>query len=416
MENIQKLLIETKAAAFSINNLSIEKRQAILRQMALLLREKKEIILSENKKDLDRMTDSDPKKDRLLLTEERLEEMAKSIEEVSQLPDPTGVVQLDRVLENGLKLTKISAALGVVGVIYEARPNVTIDVAALSLYAGSAVVLRGGSDAEISNEVLVKEVIHEALLRNGLKKEAVALLPVDRKFVKELLEAEDYVDIIIPRGSQNLIQFVKANAKVPIIETGAGVCHTYVENTADLQKAANIVINAKTQRPSVCNSLDTIVVDEVISSEFLPLLLNGFNEFDVEVFADEKSYSILTEVGYGNLKKASSSDFGREFLGQKCSIKTVKGLEEAIQHIATHSSKHSEAIVTEDQEKAETFLKQVDAAAVYHNASTRFTDGAVFGLGAEIGISTQKLHARGPFALEKLTTEKWIIRGEGQIR
>jgi glutamate-5-semialdehyde dehydrogenase len=259
-------------------------------------------------------------------------------------------------------------------------------------------------------------LIHQSLEENNLPTDLVQLLPIDRVFVKELLLADKYVDIIIPRGSQELINFVREHSKVPTIETGAGVCHTYVESSANLENAAKIVVNAKTQRPSVCNSLDTVLVDQSVAAEFLPLLIEGFNEFKVEVFADETSYSILSKAGYPYLEKANEESFGMEYLSQKCSIKVVEGLEEALNHIQKFSSKHSEAIITQNNEFAEKFLNDVDAAAVYVNASTRFTDGGVFGLGAEIGISTQKLHARGPFALEKLTTEKWICRGEGQIR
>ncbi|MBP6661189.1 MAG: glutamate-5-semialdehyde dehydrogenase, partial [Chitinophagales bacterium] len=302
-----------------------------------------------------------------------------------------------------------------VGVIYEARPNVTIDVAALCLFAGNAVVLRGGSDAEYTNIALV-EIIHQALHENNIDTNVVQLLPVDRKFVTELLHAVKYVDIIIPRGSQQLIDFVRENSKVPTIETGAGVCHTYVESSANLNDAVKIVINAKTQRPSVCNALDSILIDKNIANNFLPKLIDEFTQFNVEVFADYDAYEILKQHNYPNLKKATDDNFGIEYLAQKCSIKTVENIEEALEHIAKYSSKHSEAIVSNDAQKCERFLNDVDAAAVYVNASTRFTDGGCFGLGAEIGISTQKLHARGPFALEKLTTEKWIVRGNGQTR
>ncbi|TDL99785.1 MAG: glutamate-5-semialdehyde dehydrogenase [Flavobacteriaceae bacterium] len=416
METVIAKLQETKKASFVINTLAHSKRISLLEKISKLLLEKADVIIGENQKDLEKMDDLDPKKDRLLLSKERLEDISKSVLEVSNLPDPTGITQLEKTLSNGLKLSKISVPLGVVGVIFESRPNVTIDVAILGLFAGSAVVLRGGSDAQHSNMVLVKEVLHPALEELGLPKEAIYLMPTQREHVKTLLEAQQYIDILIPRGSQSLIDFVKENAKVPTIETGAGVCHTYVEKTADLQMAAEIVVNAKTQRPSVCNSLDTILVDKEVAKDFIEKVIVGFLPFEVEIFADKTCFDILSGLGYPFLSLACAEDFGREFLSQKCSMAAIDSFHQALEHISKHSSKHSEAIVTKDSQLAESFLSLVDAAAVYHNASTRFTDGNEFGLGAEIGISTQKLHARGPFALEKLTTEKWIVRGEGQIR
>ncbi|HUH73361.1 MAG TPA: glutamate-5-semialdehyde dehydrogenase [Chitinophagales bacterium] len=415
MKNITHLLQATHKASVKLRGLSDAKRKSLLESIAQKISENETIILAENQKDLDKMEDSNPKKDRLLLNSSRIQDLVGGLNSVAQLPDPTGKVLSEYTTDKGLKIQKVSVSLGVVGVIYESRPNVTIDVASLCLRSGNAVVLRGGSDAEFTNLVLVK-LIHQVLEENNLPVDLVQLLPIDRKFVKDLLTADKYVDIIIPRGSQELIDFVREHSKVPTIETGAGVCHTYVESSADLQNAAEIVINAKTQRPSVCNSLDTVLVDKAVAEQFLPLLVDGFKEFEVEVFADETSYSILSKAGYDHLEKANEESFGMEYLSQKCSIKVVENIEEALSHIQEFSSKHSEAIVTKNNEYAEQFLNDVDAAAVYVNASTRFTDGGVFGLGAEIGISTQKLHARGPFALDKLTTEKWICRGEGQIR
>ena len=390
-------------------------KSALLNNLADRILAQKEFILSQNQKDLDRMEDSDPKKDRLLLNATRINGLAQSLREIALLPDPTGQVLLERTLEQGLVMQKIAVPLGVVGVIYESRPNVTLDVAALCLRSGNACVLKGGKEASFSNACLVK-IIHESLSEFGVPAEAVTLLPTDRQFVHELLTATRYVDIIIPRGSESLIQFVRKNSLVPTIETGAGVCHTYVEKSADLERARAIVVNAKVSRPSVCNSLDTVVVDRSIAHEFLPLLKEGLAAYNVEIFADENAYPILKAAGYPYLQKAQPDDFGREFLDYKCSVKVVKGLSEALAHIQEFSSRHSEAIVSADAQAIETFLNEVDAAAVYANASTRFTDGGVFALGAEIGISTQKLHARGPFALEKLVTEKWVIRGNGQVR
>jgi glutamate-5-semialdehyde dehydrogenase len=372
-------------------------------------------ILVANKIDLDRMPDDDPKKDRLLLNSDRLKGLADSVQQIAQLADPTDQLLLKKTLPNGLEIEKITVPLGVVGVIYESRPNVTIDVAALCIQSGNVCLLRGGSDALHTNEALLK-VIHDILEQHGIATTIVQLLPVDRKHVSELLEATQYVDIIIPRGSQSLIDYVREHAKVPVIETGAGVCHTYVDSTADLDMAAKIVANAKISRPSVCNSLDTVLVDRAVAAEFLTKLKTYFEDAQVEVFADPTAYEVLQGENFSNLKRAEEEDFGREFLDLKCSIKTVTSFDEALEHIAKYSSKHSECIVSSNELHIEQFLNTVDAAAVYANASTRFTDGGEFGLGAEIGISTQKLHARGPFALEKLVTEKWIVRGNGQIR
>ena len=415
MESIQPVLAAVSMASIEVRRLTLEQKKNILFRLSQLLIANQEIIIQENKKDLDKMDDSNPKKDRLLLNESRIKDLADSLHDIVKLEDPAGKVLIDNHAENGLHIQKITVPMGVVGVIYEARPNVTIDVAALCLYAGNAVVLRGGSDAEFTNKILVK-IIHDTLIENGVDKNAIQLLPVDRKFVKELLEAVKYVDIIIPRGSQQLIDFVRENSKVPTIETGAGVCHTYVESTANLKDAVQIVINAKTQRPSVCNALDTILVDEKIAAEFLPMITDGLNEFNVTIFADETAFAILKETGYPYLQKATEENFGMEYLSQQCSVKIVSGFDEAVNHIRRYSSRHSEAILSTDDDLCNRFLNEVDAAAVYTNASTRFTDGGCFGLGAEIGISTQKLHARGPFALEKLTTEKWLVRGSGQIR
>jgi glutamate-5-semialdehyde dehydrogenase len=415
MDSIQSILQATKEASSSIRNLADEKKVALLCTLAKRIRERKHEIIAANAKDAEVMLDEDPKKDRLLLNETRIEGLAQSLEEVAGLKNPAGEVQLERTIEQGLQLQKISVPLGVIGVIYESRPNVTLDVASLCLRSGNACVLKGGKEAFNSNSYLVS-LIHEVLVEYGVSPEVVALLPVDRKFVDELLASKRYVDIIIPRGSEGLINYVRKNSSVPTIETGAGVCHTYVDKTGDLEKARAIVVNAKVSRPSVCNSLDTVLVDKEVAEDFLPMLKDGFEKWNVEVFADETAYAIFKNAGYAFLKNATPEDFGREFLDYKCSVKVVDGLEEALSHIEEHSSRHSEAIVSSDAEAIESFLKEVDAAAVYANASTRFTDGGVFGLGAEIGISTQKLHARGPFALEKLVTEKWIVRGDGQVR
>lgn len=415
MESIQILLEQAQQATQSLKALSDQGKQALLKKLAARVVENTDAIITENKKDLDKIADQDPKKDRLLLNAARIQQLADSISEITALPDPSNQLLLERTLDNGLHLQKRTTPLGVVGVIYESRPNVTLDVAALCIRSGNVCVLRGGSDALNTNIILVTLIRH-TLREAGVDINAVQLMPVDRALIGEMLSARKYIDIIIPRGSQQLIDYVRTNSSVPVIETGAGVCHTYVEKTADLQKASVIVTNAKVSRPSVCNSLDTVLVDKEVAKDLLTLLTPSLLPYNVEIFADETAYPILESLQYPLLQHATPADFGREFLDFKCSVKVVSGVDEALQHIREYSSKHSEAIVSSDAAISERFLNEVDAAAVYMNASTRFTDGGVFGLGAEIGISTQKLHARGPFALEKLVTEKWFVRGNGQVR
>lgn len=415
MESILPLLEQTHLASTAVRALTDAQKQALLHRLSDLVIDNQAAILRENQLDAARMAKDDPKRDRLLLDEKRLAALAQSIRDVADLPDPSGEVLLERTLSNGIRLRKIAVPLGVVGIIYESRPNVTLDVSVLCLRSGNAVALRGGSEAIHSNRALVA-VIHQALDEWHIPRAAVTLLPTDRALMHELLTATRYVDIIIPRGSESLIQFVRQNATVPTIETGAGVCHTYVHRAADLAKAQAIVVNAKVSRPSVCNALDTVLVDREVAEQFLPMLQADFEQWQVEVFADETAFSILQKAGYRRLQAARTEDFGREFLDYKCSIKVVDGLAAALEHIRQYSSRHSEAIVSADAAVCQQFIERVDAAVVYTNASTRFTDGGEFGLGAEIGISTQKLHARGPFALEKLVTEKWIAVGDGQIR
>ena len=415
MESINELLENAARATASVRVLSDDKKKQILSELARQLKDNVETIILENKKDLDKLADTDPKKDRLQLTEARIFDLVQSLEEISELPDPANHLLSEKVLDNGLLVQKITVPLGVVAIIYESRPNVTIDVAALCIRSGNVCLLRGGSDAFFTNTYLVS-LIQQVLASLELDVNIVQLLPADRKFMPELLTATKYVDIIIPRGSSELISYVREHATVPVIETGAGVCHTYVEKEADLNKAVDIVTNAKVSRPSVCNSLDTVLIDQQVAEAFLTRLAPKLQDFKVEIFADASSYKVLEMLNYPDLKQAVEEDFGKEFLDFKCSVKIVENADEALQHIRNYSSKHSEAIVSENETVCERFLNEVDAAAVFANASTRFTDGGVFGLGAEIGISTQKLHARGPFALEKLVTEKWIVRGQGQTR
>ncbi|HKG06785.1 MAG TPA: glutamate-5-semialdehyde dehydrogenase, partial [Pedobacter sp.] len=388
MESIQNQLINAQNAKKSISFLSDMGKKNVLMRLSDVITSHSESIIAENKKDLQKMDPEDPKLDRLLLNEERIKALSESLNDVANLPDPTNVLLSENTMSNGLFIQKKTVALGVVGVIYESRPNVTIDVAALCIRSGNVCLLRGGQDANHTNQYVVS-LIQDVLLEFGLDRYIVQQLPADRKYILDILTAEKYIDVIIPRGSNQLIEFVRKNAVVPVIETGAGVCHTYVEKTAVIDDAARIVLNAKVSRPSVCNSLDTILVDEEVAGSFIRTIAPLLLPYHVEVFADAGSYELLQGLNYPYLTLARPEDYGREFLDFKCSIKLMTNTTEALEHIAEFSSKHSEAIVTQDMDKAELFLNQVDAAAVYLNASTRFTDGQVFGLGAEIGISTQ---------------------------
>ncbi|TWI13077.1 glutamate-5-semialdehyde dehydrogenase [Sphingobacterium siyangense] len=415
MNNIENLLKSAVKATSSIKHLDAEKKSDILHDLANEVLKETSTIIRTNKKDFDKMDDFDPKKDRLLLNKERIEDIVSSIIEVSKLADPTDKLLSEVVSEKGLLIQKKTVPLGVIGVIYESRPNVTLDVAALCIRSGNVCLLRGGSDAINTNTLLVK-IIRKVLTDHEIDPNIIQLLPVNRDYVDELLSAQQYVDIIIPRGSQILIDYVRRNSKIPVIETGAGVCHTFIENTADLEMAAKIVTNAKITKPSACNSLDGIIVEEGIADTFLSFLAKEMASHKVEILADSHAYKTLVGLKYPYLQRANHEDFGIEFLSLRCTIKVVKDINHALYHISEFSSKHSEAIISNDLEKIDHFMNEVDAAVVFSNASTRFTDGQVFGLGAEIGISTQKLHARGPFALEKLVTEKWFVRGNGQVR
>lgn len=387
----------------------------LLLKIAFEAEKQSAFILSENKKDLDRMDPADPKYDRLKLTEERIKGIAGDIRNVASLPSPLGKVLDEAVRPNGLRIQKVSFPMGVIGIVYEARPNVTFDVFSLCLKAGNACILKGGSDAQYSNEAIVK-LIKEAIASFGLNENILTLLPPDRETVKDLLEAREYVDIIIPRGSQGLIDFVVQNSKIPVIETGAGIVHTYFDEFGDLEKGKSIVFNAKTRRVSVCNALDCLVVHKNRLND-LPKLTEKLAEKNVLIYADDEAKKMLSgKYPDALLKPADEKSYGTEFLSYTMSVKTVGNFEEALEHIYKYSSKHSEAIISENEKRINEFMQRVDAAAVYANTSTAFTDGAQFGLGAEIGISTQKLHARGPMALQELTTYKWLVRGEGQIR
>ncbi|MFY9153989.1 MAG: glutamate-5-semialdehyde dehydrogenase [Prolixibacteraceae bacterium] len=402
-------------ASRKLNLISVEKINEVLNDVAAAAIENTAFILQENAKDLCRMGPADPKHDRLMLTADRIKGIAADITNVASLPSPLGRIFSETTLANGLLIKKTSVPFGVIGIIYEARPNVTFDVFSLCMKSGNACVLKGGSDANDSNVAIVK-VIQEVLRKHDLDENILSLLPVDREATTELLHAHGLVDLIIPRGSQSLINFVRENSTIPVIETGAGICHTYFDESGDVEKGKAIVFNAKTRRPSVCNSLDCLIIHKNRLAD-LPAIAEPLAKSKVIIYADEKAYNSLSgNYPSGLLEKATAESFGTEFLSLKMSVKTVSNIEEALDHIATYSSKHSEAIVSKDKESLELFRKSVDAAAVYCNVSTAFTDGAQFGLGAEIGISTQKLHARGPMALEELTSYKWIIDGDGQIR
>lgn len=372
-------------------------------------------ILQANRSDLSRMPESDPKYDRLLLNHERLAGIAGDLRAVAALPSPVGEVLEQSQLENGLALSKVRVPMGVIAVIFESRPNVTFDVFALCVKTRNACVLKGSSDAHDTNLVIV-DLIHKVLREHGINPDVVFLAPPQREYLPYILQATDSIDLAIPRGSKGLIDFVRDNARIPVIETGAGIVHTYVDASADLEKAKAIITNAKTRRVSVCNALDTLVLHRELLPALPGMMQSIGDDYSVEVFADDEAFSALERQYSGKLQRASDEHFGTEFLSLKMSIKTVSGLDEALEHIHRYSSKHSEAIVAEDPQVIERFLNGVDAAAVYANTSTAFTDGAQFGMGAEIGISTQKLHARGPMALPELTSYKWVVRGSGQIR
>ena len=414
-ETITKQLRAVQQASREIITLTDETINSLLCALADSIPAHQEAILQANQKDIERMDPADPMVDRLLLNASRLDAIAADIRNVASLPSPLDSLLEARVLPNGLNLKKVTVPIGVIGIIYEARPNVTFDVFALCLKSGNATVLKGGSDAMYSNIAIV-ELIHSVLKEHQINPDTIYLLPAEREAAAVMLNAVGYIDMIIPRGSQKLIDFVRDNAKVPVIETGAGIVHTYFDKSGDLDLGKQIIFNAKTRRPSVCNALDTLVIHRDRLGD-LPALVEPLKEKQVVLFADEAAFLAL-QGSYPDalLNRAEAEHFGTEFLSLKMSVKTVSSLEEALEHIAHYSSRHSEAIISTDPETTAIFLKRVDAAVVYANTSTAFTDGAQFGLGAEIGISTQKLHARGPMALKELTTYKWIIEGNGQVR
>ncbi len=402
-------------ASRSLNLLPKDRLNEVLLAIADEAVAKAEYILAANAEDLAAMDPGHPMYDRLQLTVKRIEGIAADMRNVASLPSPLDKVLMETVRPNGMKITKVSVPFGVVGVIYEARPNVSFDVFSLCFKSGNVCVLKGGSDAWHSNRAIV-DLIRSVLSRFGIDPNVVILLPAGHEAAAELMQAVGYVDVIIPRGGKGLIQFVRDNSRVPVIETGAGICHTYFDEFGDFDKAERIVFNAKTRRVSVCNALDCLIIHEKRLAE-LPALCRRLAQKNVTVYADEPAYAALDgHYPEDLLQHADSDSFGTEFLDYKMAVKTVATIHEALEHISMYSSKHSECIVSECQERIALFDRAVDAACVYTNVSTAFTDGAQFGLGAEIGISTQKLHARGPMALAELCSYKWIIKGDGQTR
>jgi glutamate-5-semialdehyde dehydrogenase len=405
---------EAKRASVALAQVSTVRKDHALRAIAGAIRTHEEAILAANASDCER-ADQRIEVDRLRLTPARVAAMARDVEAIAGLHDPVGE-EFDRTSRpNGLIISKRRVPLGVVGVVYESRPNVTSDVAALCLKTGNALVLRGGKEALESNRAIVA-AIHEGLRDAGLPEAAVQFITsTDRALVDRMLKLREYIDVIVPRGGAGLIKATIEHATVPVIETGAGVCHTYVDRAADPEMALKIVFNAKVRRPTICNAMDTLLVHRDMAASWLPVMAGEFAKANVEIHADPEAARQLQAAARAFVP-ASADDWGREFLSLTMAVKVVDSLDAALEHIRQHGSGHSEAIVTGDPDAAGRFMNEVDAAAVFVNASTQFTDGGEFGLGAEVGISTQKLHARGPFALKELTTYKWIIQGTGQIR
>ncbi|MDD7403344.1 MAG: glutamate-5-semialdehyde dehydrogenase [Butyribacter sp.] len=415
MGYIDELGKNAVAAKSSIANASTGEKNKILMEIATVLRENTDVILQENEKDIAQAKEngiSDTMTDRLRLTKERIEGIADACVQLVNLEDPVGEIMEGSVRPNGMRITKVRVPMGVVGIIYESRPNVTVDAAALCLKSGNAAILRGGKEAIHSNKILM-QLMQQAIASCGYPKQTVQLVEdTSREVSTDMMRANDYIDVLIPRGGAGLIQAIVKNATVPVIETGTGNCHIYVDAAADLEMAVSITDNGKTQRPSVCNALETCLVHKDVAAEFLPKLKKAFDKHQVEIRGCEKTREILGDT----VIPATQEDYATEFLDYIISIKVVEDIDEAIAHIRKYSTGHSECIITENYSNAEKFQKEIDSACVYVNCSTRFTDGGEFGLGAEIGISTQKLHVRGPMGLRELTTMKYLINGNGQIR
>ena len=414
MDN-KRLIKEAAGAVKSLIGIDEQKINALLNDTADALIEAKDAVLEANRMDLLQMETTNPKYDRLKLTSERIDGMAADMKQVALLPSPLNHILSDTVRPNGMRIQKVSVPFGVIGIIYEARPNVTFDVFSLCIKSGNVCLLKGGSDAVHSNRALVV-IIKEMLAKHAMNPSVCTLLPSGHEATTALLQATDEVDLVIPRGSSSLINYVREHARVPVIETGAGICHTYFDEKGDLDKGRAIVTNSKTRRVSVCNALDCLVIHRNRLMD-LPSICSGLPDHHVIIYADENALMALTGHYPPSLLHPSAPEhYGTEFLDYKMSIKTVDSLEMALAHIACYSSKHSECIVSESEEAIRSFMQCVDAACVYANVSTAFTDGAQFGMGAEIGISTQKMHARGPMALQELTTYKYLITGDGHVR
>ncbi|MGQ1945925.1 glutamate-5-semialdehyde dehydrogenase [Geofilum sp. OHC36d9] len=406
---------KAKDAVINMVHVDNDTNQKVLLELAHQAEANIQPLLAANQLDLAQMPQSDPRYDRLMLTEERIKAIAADLRNVATMASPINEVMEQYKTESGLFLKKIRVALGVIGVIYEARPNVTFDVFALCFRTGNVAVLKGGTDAWHSNSAIT-ELIHNSLRKFNVSTEVMQLLPPDRSAARDLMNAVGYIDVLIPRGSQALITSVRDNAKVPVIETGAGVVHTYFDETADLETGKKIIFNAKTRRVSICNALECLIIHHSRLQDLAELMAPMIQK-DVVIEADEPAFAALqNHYPEKLLTKATDASFGKEHLAYRLSVKTVNNIEEALNHIATYSTRHSEAIITTSETNKARFFKEVDAAAVYANTSTAFTDGAQFGMGAEIGISTQKLHARGPMSLKELTSYKWIIESDGLTR
>lgn len=417
---VNQMLDAARAASYRLLDLSAQQIDMVLVDLADALKCNAHDIIEANGMDLAKMDPADSRYDRLLLNESRIAGIASDTCNVAQLPSPLGKVLSESVRPNGMKITKVTVPFGVIGVIYEARPNVTVDVFSLCLKSGSAAVLKGGKEAAESNLALVK-VIHGVLAKHGLPEALCTLLPNDHEVTQQMLQAVGKVDLVIPRGSRRLIDFVRDNARVPVIETGAGICHTYIDESADVEMAAQIVNNGKTRRVSVCNALDCVVLHQSqldnLAAICAPLCSSDDPQKHVTIYADDRAFKALVgKYPEALLKEAQPEHFGMEFQAYKMAIKTVDSLEDAIAYVTANTSHHSESIVTRNDQAAARFTRLIDAACVYHNLPTSWTDGAQYGFGAEIGISTQKLHARGPMALPEITTYKYIVTGSGQVR
>lgn len=414
MESLEEMGKKVKQTTKTLNTLSSKEKNTVLLAVAKAIEEAQSDLLKENQKDVKRARENGMKEsliDRLSLDENRILAMAEGIRKIADLDDPIGETIEGKTLQNGLEILKKRVPLGVIAIIYESRPNVTLDAFGLCFKTGNAVILRGGSDA-IDTNIAILKIIHETLKKLEIPENCVSLIEdTSRETTIKLMKLNQYVDVLIPRGGAGLIKTVVENSTIPVIETGTGNCHIYVDESADFSMALSIIENAKTQRTGVCNACESLVVHQVIASQFIPLLVDRLAKKQVEIRGDEKACKISKEI-----KPAKEEDWGKEYLDLILSVKVVDDLEQAIEHINHYSTKHSECIVTQNYERARSFLREIDSSCVYVNSSTRFTDGGEFGFGAEIGISTQKLHARGPMGLKELTTIKYEIYGNGQVR